>query len=124
VARWEQAKVAYEAAVYRSLGEASTAITTYGRLADAERHQADAVAAADRAVRIARSRYLSGLADYLEVLQAQQLLFPAEQTLTELRFERLAALVDLYRALGGGWYLSVDEWGHAQPASNRAPTSS
>jgi len=62
------------------------------------------------AVSLSNSRYLSGLSDYFEVLQAQQQLFPAENSLAQTRFERLAALVQLYKALGGGWRLSDAEW--------------
>ena len=118
VARWEQAKVAYEAGVTNAFAEVATALAAYRELALAEREQARAVAAYREAVRIANSRYLSGLADYLEVLQAQQQLFPAETVLAETRFERLAALVELYRALGGGWQLPDADWaGRAQVAS-------
>ena len=55
------------------------------------------------AVDRSNSRYLSGLSDYLEVLQAQRQLFPAENALARTRFDRLSTLVQLYRALGGGW---------------------
>ena len=44
-----------------------------------------------------------GNADYYEVLQAQQLLFPAENTLVQLELGRMLAVVQLYRSLGGGW---------------------
>lgn len=120
VARWEQAKVVYEAQVTNAFAEVSTALAAYRELAEAEREQARAVEAFREAVRIAGSRYLSGLSDYLEVLQAQQQLFPAETALAATRYERLAALVELYRALGGGWQVADGEWaGRAQVASTR-----
>jgi multidrug efflux system outer membrane protein len=68
------------------------------------------VAAFRDAVSLASSRYLSGLSDYLDVLEAQQNLFPAENALAASRFARLATLVQLYRALGGGWQLADEEW--------------
>jgi len=49
--------------------------------------------------------YLEARRATLEVLQAQRQLFPAENALAQIRFERLATLVALYRALGGGWNL-------------------
>jgi multidrug efflux system outer membrane protein len=55
------------------------------------------------AVKIAMERYRMGNADYYEVLQAQQLLFPAENTLVQLELGRMLAVVQLYRSLGGGW---------------------
>ncbi len=103
LARWEQAKVAYEKSVANAFAEVSTALVAYQKLAAVESEQARAVAGFEEAVRHANSRYLSGLSDYLEVLQAQQQLFPAENALARTRFARLATLVELYRALGGGW---------------------
>jgi multidrug efflux system outer membrane protein len=50
-------------------------------------------------------RYRMGSADYYEVLQEQQLLFPAENTLVQFELNQLVAVVQLYRALGGGWQL-------------------
>ena len=110
VARFEQAKVEYERSVTNAFSEVSTALVAYERLAHVEEEQARAVAVYREAVDLANERYLSGLADYLEVLLAQRQLFPAENTLTQVRFERLAALVDLYRALGGGWRLEDTGW--------------
>ena len=122
VARFEQAKVGYERAVTNALGEVSTALVAYERLATVEEQQAQAVDAYREAVDLAHSRYRSGLADYLDVLQAQRQLFPAENALAQVRFERLAVLVDLYRALGGGWRLEGGGWTMAQagaPASQK-----
>ncbi|MGH9464829.1 MAG: TolC family protein, partial [Thermoanaerobaculia bacterium] len=106
LARWEQARVGYQRSVASAFAEVSTALVAYQKLAAVESAQARAVAGFGEAVRIANSRYLSGLADYLEVLQAQQQLFPAETSLARTRFDRLATLVELYRALGGGWQVA------------------
>jgi multidrug efflux system outer membrane protein len=54
-------------------------------------------------VQVATQRYVSGLASYYELLQEQQLLFPAENSLTETELNQLLAVVQLYRSLGGGW---------------------
>lgn len=114
IARFEQAKVAYERAVTNAFAEVSTALTAYQRLAEVERSQVEAVGSYREAVRLANERYLSGLSNYLEVLLAQRQLFPAESALAQVRFNRMAALVDLYRALGGGWTLKDSEWTVAQ----------
>ena len=118
VARFEQAKVEYERSVTNAFAEVSTALTAYERLAHVEEQQAQAVESYREAVDLANSRYRSGLADYLDVLQAQRNLFPAESNLVRIRFERLSSLVDLYRALGGGWNLEDSGWtmAQAQPA--------
>ena len=65
--------------------------------------RARTVAAYQEAVRLANLRYVSGLSAYFEVLESQQQLFPAEITLAQTRRNQLIAVVDLYRALGGGW---------------------
>jgi multidrug efflux system outer membrane protein len=48
-------------------------------------------------------RYVQGKSSYYEVLQNQQQLFPAETTLAQTEFNRLLVVVQLYKALGGGW---------------------
>jgi len=103
VARWEQARVHYEQSVSNAFSEVSTALVAYQKLAGVEKEQADAVENYRDAVDRSNSRYLSGLSNYLEVLQAQRQLFPAENALARTRFDRLSTLVQLYRALGGGW---------------------
>ena len=103
VAQWEQAKAHYEAVVTGAFGEVSTALSAYEKLADVEVHQARAVAAYEEAVRLATLRYVAGLSSYVEVLDAQQQLFPAQNTLSQVRLSRLLTLVQLYKALGGGW---------------------
>jgi len=52
-------------------------------------------------------RYRQGLAEYYEVLDAQERLFPAERLLARTRRDQLNAVVQLYRALGGGWKLGA-----------------
>ena len=48
------------------------------------------------------------------MLEAEQLLFPAEDALAQIQRDQLLAVVDLYKALGGGWNLSDAEWSHKQ----------
>ena len=57
----------------------------------------------EEAVRLANLRYTSGLSAYFEVLDAQQQLFPAEISLARTHRDQLVAVVNLYKALGGGW---------------------
>ena len=117
LARWQEAKVQYERSVTGAFEEVATALVAYEKLAAAEKEQADAVAAYHQAVDLSNSRYVGGLSDYLEVLQAQQQLFPAENSLARTRFERLSTLVQLYKALGGGWKLSDPEWQRPERAA-------
>ena len=102
-ARWEQARIEYEAATTNAFGEVSQSLVDRTKLVETERQRARAVAAFQEAVRLANVRYNSGLSAYFEVLEAQQQLFPAEISLARTRRDQLVAVVNLYRALGGGW---------------------
>jgi len=77
-----------------------------GQVRSAERQeaaQAAVVEQAERTLRLAQVRLQAGAGDLLTVLQAQQTLFSAQDTLVTLRLARLNAAVDLCVALGGGW---------------------
>ena len=64
----------------------------------------------EEAVKLSILRYNAGKASYFEVLDAEQLLFPAQNALAQAQRDQLLAVVDLYKALGGGWNLSETEW--------------
>jgi multidrug efflux system outer membrane protein len=102
-AQWEQASIRYAAAVTNAFGEVSSALVDRTKLVETERQRSRAVAAHVEAVRLANRRYASGLSAYFEVLEAQQQLFPAELGLARTRRDQRVAVVNLYRALGGGW---------------------
>ena len=115
IAQWEQARAQYEQTVLIALREVSDALTALGKLNEAETGQDRSVKALDEAVGHATDRYRQGLASYYEVLEAQQQLYPAQNTLAQIRRNRLLAYVQLYKALGGGWSLTDAEWtGQAQ----------
>jgi multidrug efflux system outer membrane protein len=61
------------------------------------------VAAYREAARVATERFSLGRASYYEVLQAQQQIYPAETTLARTELAQLVTVVQLYKALGGGW---------------------
>jgi multidrug efflux system outer membrane protein len=116
-AQWEQARLQYEQAVLTALREVSDALTLLGKLSDAEVGQARAVRALEQAVEHAMDRYRYGFASYYEVLEAQQQLYPAQNTLAQIRHDRLLAYVQLYKVLGGGWSVPDPEWRGAVPAA-------
>ena len=109
-AQWEQTRLQYEQAVLVALREVSDALTALGKLNDAETGQTTAVTALEEAVVHATDRYRQGLSNYFEVLEAQQQLYPAQNTLAQIRRNRLLAYVQLYKALGGGWNLTDPQW--------------
>jgi len=109
VAQWEQAKAHYEAAVNESFREVATLLTACQKLAELEALRTRTVTAHQESVRQANLRYTSGLANYFEVLEAQQDLFPAQNNLAQVRLSRLVTMVQFYKALGGGWNLKDPE---------------
>ncbi|MFN8628291.1 MAG: efflux transporter outer membrane subunit [Candidatus Binatia bacterium] len=103
VAAREEAILAYHQAVLGALGEVSNALVARERYAASRVELEKQVVALQDAVRLATLRYTGGLASYFEVLEAQQQLFPAENQLARTELSQLVSVVQLYRALGGGW---------------------
>ncbi len=63
----------------------------------------DSVADLQESVRLSNMRYKGGTTTYLEVLDGQRSLYNEELTLAQARGSEYQSLVQLYRALGGGW---------------------
>jgi outer membrane protein, multidrug efflux system len=102
-AAWDEAKLAYEQTALNAFQEVSNALISRQKLMEAVAHQSRAVNAYEEAVQVSIKRYVAGKASYYEVLRNQQDLFPAETTLAQTQLGQLLAVVQLYRALGGGW---------------------
>ncbi len=78
--------------------------------------QIRAVQANRVAVRLAQMRYLDGLSSYIEVLDALQRLYPAQLALAQTEVNRRLVVMQLYRALGGGWNLTHEQFMEADVA--------
>lgn len=102
-AAWEEARLSYQQAALSAFSDVANALVSRQRLAEKRAAEARAVASYEEAVKLATQRYTAGRASYFEVLQAQQLLFPAELSLAQARRDEFIAVVQLYKALGGGW---------------------
>ncbi len=107
VAIWEQAKANYEQTSLRAFSEVSTALVARDLLRDERVARAEQSKQLNESVRLSLVRYNQGLASYFEVLQAQQDLYPALFQLAQTRMAELISVIDLYRALGGGWKLGT-----------------
>jgi multidrug efflux system outer membrane protein len=102
-AAWDEAKLRYQQTALGAFSDVANALVTRQRLLEKQTEEARAVAAYGEAVKLSTQRYKAGRASYFEVLQAQQLLFPAEVSLAQARRDEFIASVQLYKALGGGW---------------------
>ncbi len=92
----------YDRTVQNAFREVSDALADRKFLAEQLEAQQRAVDAQMALTRLARLRYENGVAQFLEVLDAERNLFSAQQTLIQLRGAQLSSLVTLYAALGGG----------------------
>ena len=99
----QQALISYQQAIQRAFGDVSDAIIAYQKFHQVRVRQEDSVADLQESVRLSNMRYKGGTTTYLEVLDGQRSLFSAELTLAQARGTEYQSLVQLYRALGGGW---------------------
>ena len=114
VARFDEALAQYEKAAQNGFKEVADALVAIEKLKDIRAENEAQVAALANSSVLARHRYDVGLANYLEVLIADQQLFDAELVLAQTRGSQLNAVVQLYRALGGGWDASEGPQATAQ----------
>jgi len=101
--QYQQALISYRQAIQRAFGDVSDALIGYEKLHQVRLRQEDTVADLQESVRLSNMRYKGGTTTYLEVLDGQRSLFSAELTLAQARGNEYQSLVQLYRALGGGW---------------------
>jgi len=106
-ARFDEAKAAYQQSMLAALQEVSDALIAKQKLAETRAYDEQAVASLTSSVVIATDRYLNGKSSYFEVLQAQQELYPAQRAQVQAQVGELITVVQLYKALGGGWQAPV-----------------
>ena len=106
-ARYDELVQNYRKAVISAFGNVEDALAAVRRTAEQQAEQEATVRAARRSFEIAQERYRVGLVDLLTVLTSENALFPAEDTLVQVRLAHMQALVSLFNALGGGWKTSA-----------------
>jgi len=99
----QQALIEYRQTIQRAFGDVSDALIGYEKLHEVRVRQQDTVSDLEETVRISTLRYKGGTTTYLEVLDGQRSLFGAQLTLASARGDEYRSLVQLYKALGGGW---------------------
>jgi multidrug efflux system outer membrane protein len=98
-----QALISYQQTIQRAFGDVSDALIGYGKYHDVRERQQQTVKDLQESVDVSMMRYRGGTATYLDVLDSQRSLFQAELTLARARSNEYQSLVQLYKALGGGW---------------------
>ncbi len=102
-ARADAQLATYERTVLSALEETENALVDFGRQQVQRDHLAASARSAASAAALANQRYTSGLVDFLTVLDAERTQLAVEDQLAQSQTRTVAALVAVYKALGGGW---------------------
>ena len=98
-----QALIGYEQTIQRAFGDVSDSLIGYKKYHVVRERQEQSVKDLQESVNVSLLRYRGGTSNYLDVLDSQRSLFSAELTLAQARNNEYQGLVQLYKALGGGW---------------------
>lgn len=102
-AQRDRALIGYERTIQTAFTEVSDALISNYRVKESRERQAALVAVLEDRKRLAYVRYRGGVDTQLSALDADRDLFQAELTLAQIRLNELLSVVQLYKALGGGW---------------------
>jgi multidrug efflux system outer membrane protein len=97
------ALLTYMQTIQRAFGDVSDAIVDYEKYRDQRAKEEQYVTDLMESLRLANMRYNGGTTNYLEVLDAQRNLFAQQLSLAQIRALQFQSVVQVYRALGGGW---------------------
>jgi multidrug efflux system outer membrane protein len=99
----DSALIQYEKSIQTAFTEVSNALIAHQRVRESRVQQELLVAALQDRTRLAYVRYRGGVDTLLNALDSDRDLFQAELTLSQVRLNELDSVVQLYKALGGGW---------------------
>ncbi len=101
--RYKQMLESYQQTILQAFREVADLLVSLRERSEQLMHQREQVQAARTAVELADVRYRQGLVNYLDVLDAQRTVLAAQAQLVQTERARLADMVSLFKALGGGW---------------------
>jgi outer membrane protein, multidrug efflux system len=107
-ARFQESVARYQQVVQDAFREVSDGLIAYERTREFRERQQESTQAHRDATDLANVRYEGGVTSYLEVLYNEQELFNAELILAQARRDEFLSVIQLYRALGGGWTQSAE----------------
>ncbi len=102
-AAYESAVYQYEKTVLSAFKEARNAIIEFSKIKDIYDSRLKLEQAARSNANLAEKQYIQGSINYLDLLDAQRTYFEAQVSLSNAIRDKQIALVQLYKALGGGW---------------------
>jgi multidrug efflux system outer membrane protein len=108
-ARQQQLLFAYRQAIQSAFQEVDDALVADRKSREELAAQTQGLESLRTYSRLARLRYDNGYSSYLEVLDAERALFSAELDYARVKSDTYFALIDLYKAMGGGWVIEADQ---------------
>lgn len=115
------ALASYELSIQNAFADVENALASNANLGEQLAAQGRLVKALSEYARLARLQFNGGYTSYTTVLQAEQQLFPSELSLASFRAQLYGSLVNIYKALGGGWVDKADELSPQPPAAALPP---
>ena len=108
-AQQQQALYSYQKTIQTAFGEVENSLVDQAKTREQLAAQARQVEALARYAYLARLRYDNGYTSYIEVLDSERSLFQAQLQLVQTQGQLYVALINLYKALGGGWVNEADK---------------
>jgi multidrug efflux system outer membrane protein len=105
----QQALFAYEKSIQQGFREVNDALVDQDRTKAQLQAQRRQVAALEEYATIARLRYENGYTSFIEVLDAERSLFNAQLQYTQSQQVQFQAMINLYKAMGGGWVVAAEK---------------
>jgi NodT family efflux transporter outer membrane factor (OMF) lipoprotein len=117
-AKFQELVAAYQNTVLSASQDVESGLVTFLRAQERTKFQAASVADAEEAVKVALQQYQAGTIDFTRVTQLEQALVLLQDTLAQARGEIALGLIQVYRALGGGWEIRL---GACEPSEMGSP---
>jgi outer membrane protein, multidrug efflux system len=114
-AREQQSLIQYRQAIQQAFREVDDALVFHQKAREIRLQRERQVQAAEQALALANLRYTNGVSSYLDVLDTERQLFSAEISLATITRDQLNAVVQVYKALGGGWEADLPAGRNVQP---------
>src|SRR5215472_12128421 len=123
VAAWKQTRAQYLQTALGAFRDVSDALVTRDKLDAIRAEQAKALQSNEDAVRLTSMRLTNGKVSGLDVLEAKQRLYSSQLAIRQTEVNRRLIVIQLYKALGGGWKLTDQQWmaPNSGPAAQASP---
>jgi NodT family efflux transporter outer membrane factor (OMF) lipoprotein len=123
-ARFQESVAVYQRTVQGAFRDVSDSLIAYQRSREFRVKEEELVKATRSSTELAHFRYEGGVTAYLEVLFTEEDLFASELALAQAQRDELLSVVQLYRALGGGWRMEGEQYVMNEPAAHKGSAKS